>query len=201
LSKNSNKGKFSAYDKIKSEVAMYLGKGKFPPVKNFISVIHSNENLFNLFMKEISSLFGEIDSVSDAFAFDFTDYYKPEMGKNLVRQFFSFKDLTEGDFIVEIKKKCLEFEEKFSENGKRRLNIDPGYIDLYKLVLVSEKYMGHKIYLRNGICADMVLLLGKNKITPFMWTFPDFKSGKYDEYFLSLRRTYKNQLKAKNLIP
>ncbi len=180
---------------------MYMGKGKFPPVKNFISVIHSNPELFEKFKQEISNYFGEIDSVSEPFPFDFTDYYKPEMGENLVRQFFSFETLTEADFIVEIKKKCLEFEEKYSEKGKRRLNIDPGYIDLYKLVLVSEKYMGHKIYLKDGICADMVLLLGKSKITPFMWTFPDFKSGRYDQYFLSLRKIYKNQLKEKNLIP
>ncbi len=180
---------------------MFLGKGKFPPVKNFISVIHSNNELFEQFKEEISKEFGSVDTISEPFPFDFTDYYKPEMGENLVRQFFSFKDLTEGDFIVQIKKKCLEYEEKYSENGKRRLNIDPGYIDLYKLVLVSEKYMGHKIYLRDGICADLVLLLGKNKITPFIWTFPDFKSGRYTEYFLTLRKTYKNQLKELKIIP
>ncbi|BBB33433.1 conserved hypothetical protein [Thermotomaculum hydrothermale] len=180
---------------------MYLGKGKFPPVKNFISVIHSKDGLFEDFKEKISKDFGEIDTESEPFPFDFTDYYKPEMGENLYRQFFSFKNLTEGDFIVEIKKKCLEYEEKYSEEGKRRLNIDPGYIDLYKLVLVSEKYMGHKIYLREGICADMVLLLGKNKITPFVWTFPDFKSGIYDKYFLNLRNIYKNQLKEMKIIP
>ena len=180
---------------------MFLGKGKFPPVKNFISVIHSNNELFEQFKEEISKDFGSVDTISEPFPFDFTDYYKPEMGENLVRQFFSFKDLTEGDFIVQIKKKCLEYEEKYSESGKRRLNIDPGYIDLYKLVLVSEKYMGHKIYLRDGICADLVLLLGKNKITPFIWTFPDFKSERYTEYFLNLRKTYKNQLKELKIIP
>jgi len=180
---------------------MYLGKGKFPPVKNFVSVIHSDKNLFESFMEQIASQFGEIDTVSEAFDFDFTDYYKPEMGENLKRQFFSFKDLTEGDYIVEIKKKCLEFEENFSENGKRRLNIDPGYIDLYKLVLVSEKYMGHKIYLKDGICADLVLLLGKNKTNPFIWTFPDFKSKRYDDYILKLRKIYKQQLKNLKIIP
>ncbi len=180
---------------------MYLGKGKFPPVKNFISVIHSDNKLFEKFKREISNIFGQTDTVSPPFPFDFTDYYKPEMGENLVRQFFSFETLTEADFIVEIKKKCLEFEEIYSQNGKRKLNIDPGYIDLYKLVLVSEKYMGHKIYLRDGICADMVLLLGKSKVTPFMWTFPDFKSGRYDEYILTLRKGYKNRLKELKIIP
>ncbi len=180
---------------------MFLGKGKFPPVKNFVSVIHSDEKLFENFKQKISKHFGEIDTISEPFPFDFTDYYKPEMGENLKRQFFSFKKLTEGDFIVNIKKKCLEYEENFSENGKRRLNIDPGYIDLYKLVLVSEKYMGHKIYLREGICADLVLLLGKKKLTPFIWTFPDFRSGRYDEYFLKLREIYKNQLKSLKIIP
>ncbi|NOY22052.1 MAG: DUF4416 family protein [Acidobacteria bacterium] len=47
----------------------------------------------------------------------------------------------------------------------------------------------------------MVLLLGKKRVTPFRWTFPDFKSGNYDDYILELRRDYLRQLKELGIVP
>ncbi|NOZ13240.1 MAG: DUF4416 family protein [Acidobacteria bacterium] len=180
---------------------MYLGKGKFPPVKFFVSVIyHSREDLETAAAAVRESV-GEIDLQSEAFPFDFTDYYETEMGSPLFRVFLSVSKTGQADGILSIKKACLALENRFSEENRRKVNLDPGYIDLYKLVLVSEKYLGHKIYLGEGICADLVLLLGKKQVTPFRWTFPDFKSGRYDEFILTLRRNYLRQLKNEGVLP
>ncbi len=180
---------------------MYLGKGKFPPVKFFVSVIYSNPEDLKGVTSAIRESVGEIGSESEPFPFDFTDYYASEMGSPLFRVFLPLARMGSADGIVSIKKACLELEARFSRSNRRRVNLDPGYIDVYKLVLVSEKYMGHKIYLGEGICADMVLLLGKTKVTPFRWTFPDFKSGRYDGYILELRRAYLRQLRKAGFIP
>ena len=180
---------------------MYLGKGKFPPVKFFVSIIYHGEEELNAAIKGIQRGIGKIDSRSEAYPFDFTDYYKPEMGSPLFRVFLSLAHIGPANRIIEIKKACLKLEAQFSEGDCRKINLDPGYIDLYKLVLVSEKYMGHKIYIGEGICADMVLLLGKKKVSPFRWTFPDFKSGRYDTYILTLRQNYLSQLKNSGIVP
>jgi len=180
---------------------MYLGKGKFPPVKFFVSVIYSNPEDLHTATSAIRESIGDTDSQSEPFPFDFTDYYASEMGSPLFRVFLPLVRMGPADGIVPIKKICLELETRFSRSNRRRVNLDPGYIDVYKLVLVSEKYMGHKIYLGEGICADMVLLLGKKKVTPFRWTFPDFKSGNYDEYILELRRAYLSKLKEVGFVP
>lgn len=180
---------------------MYLGKGKFPPVKFFVSVIYHDQKNFDEVSAAIRQSMGDIDTESEPFPFDFTDYYTSEMGSPLFRVFFSLAKPGPADGILSIKKACLELETRFSAGNHRQVNLDPGYIDLYKLVLVSEKYLGHKIYLSEGICADMVLFLGKKKVTPFRWTFPDFKSGRYDEYILRLRRDYLRQLKDEGIIP
>lgn len=180
---------------------MYLGKGKFPPVKFFVSVIYKNPRDLKAATLAIREFLGETDLESESFPFDFTNYYVSEMGSPLFRVFLPLAEMGLADGILPIKKTCLELEARFSEGTKRKINLDPGYIDMYKLVLVSEKYMGHKIYLGAGICADMVLLLGKKKVTPFRWTFPDFKSGRYDGYLLELRRAYLRQLRKAGFVP
>ncbi len=180
---------------------MYLGKGKFPPVKFFVSVIYHKPEDLKAVIAAIRESMGDIDTESEPFPFDFTDYYSSEMGSPLFRVFLSLAKTGLADGILPVKKACLELEARFSMGDQRRVNLDPGYIDMYKLVLVSEKYMGHKIYLAEGICADMVLLLGKKKVTPFRWTFPDFKSGNYDDYILRLRRDYLRQLKEMGIVP
>ena len=180
---------------------MYLGKGKFPPVKFFVSVIYNDRGNFDEVKSAIRESMGDIDTESEPFPFDFTDYYASEMGSPLFRVFLSLTKAGPADGILSIKRACMELETRFSVGNQRQVNLDPGYIDLYKLVLVSEKYMGHKIYLSGGICADMVLFLGKTKVTPFRWTFPDFKSGRYDKHILRLRRDYLRQLKNEGIIP
>ncbi|RLE17414.1 MAG: hypothetical protein DRJ14_06475 [Acidobacteria bacterium] len=183
------------------EAIMYLGKGKFPPVKFFISVIYHDSGDLDAVVAAVRESIGEISTPSESFPFDFTDYYEPEMGSPLFRIFLPLKKTGPADGILPIKKACLELEARFSEKNRRKVNLDPGYIDLYKLVLVSEKYLGHKIYIGEGICADMVLLLGKKQVTPFRWTFPDFKSGNYDNYILELRKNYLQQLKNEGILP
>ena len=175
---------------------MAMEKGAFPPVKFFVSVIYHDMDNLSQVKATISQHIGNIDSQSESFPFDLTDYYNSEMGSPLFRTFLSLKQMGQADQIVPVKQECLSLERAFTVDGQRTINIDPGYIDMYKLVLVSEKYMGHKIYLGHGICADLVLLLGKKRVTPFQWTFPDFKSGIYTPYLLDLRRLYLNQLKV-----
>jgi len=135
----------------------------------------------------------EIQHQSEEFLFDQTEYYSTEMGEGLKRCFLSIKGLQSLEFSSDWKLKTVEIEQQLSKIGKRRINLDPGYLDLSRVVLFSGKEGSHKIYLRNGVWADLVLLKDKGGYRNFPWTFPDIRTGRYDDFFLQLRAEFKKE--------
>ena len=135
----------------------------------------------------------EIQHQSQEFPFDQTDYYSTEMGEGLKRCFLSIKGLQSLEFSADWKLKTAEIEQQLSNKGKRKINLDPGYLDLSRVVLLSGKEGSHKIYLRDGVWADLVLLKDKRGYRNFPWTFPDIRTGLYDDYFLQLRAEFKKE--------
>lgn len=163
-------------------------------VKIFYGFIFQSETLFEQAIEEISATYGVIDTQSLLIDFTFTDYYSGEMGHHLKRKFVSLKDLFAPEDIVEIKNFSIELERKYSVDGKRRVNIDPGYVNLAKVVLSTTKDFAHRVYLRDGIFAEVTLLFRDKRYNPLPWTFPDYKTPQYQSYFLELRETYRHQL-------
>jgi hypothetical protein len=142
--------------------------------------------------------FGRIDHRGEPHPFTGTDYYEDEMGAGLVRLIISFEPLGSPPEIVQAKLDTARIEEDLSEGGGRRVNIDPGYMDYYKIVLASFKEGPQKIYLGKGVYADPVLLYYDGAFTPLQWTFPDFKAGVYREDFRAIRALYKKARREEN---
>jgi hypothetical protein len=168
-----------------------------PVVKLFVITIHSDVNILQRAAADLESSFGPIDWMSEDFPFDITDYYQSEMGTGLNRRFYSFAQLIHPDEIAAIKLFTNSVEDKYRRVSGRSINLDPGYMDTYKVVLASAKFGGQKIYLRDGIYADMTLLMNKGKWESFIWGFPDFKSGRYDAALSTIRNIFKKQVTAR----
>ena len=159
--------------------------------------LHHDASICDSAINQFQVEWGETDFVSEDFPFTETDYYQNEMGADLYRRFYSFRDLIQPDLIVEAKLHCNVIEEKYAKEGNRLVNLDAGYLDTYKVVLASAKFGGQKVYLRDGIYADMTLSMYKGKWESFVWGFPDFKSRKYDAVLSRIRDRYKQQLRPK----
>ncbi|MGY8697599.1 MAG: DUF4416 family protein [bacterium] len=137
-----------------------------------------------------------IQQQSDEFPFNKTDYYADEMGNELKRCFLSVEGLQSLESAVEWKLKTQEIEKRLSLDGKRRINLDPGYLDFHRVVLLSGKEGPQKIYLRDGIWADLVLFKERGGYRELAWTFPDLKDGRYDDFFMQVRAEYKAEIKS-----
>ncbi|MFC1498321.1 DUF4416 family protein [Verrucomicrobiota bacterium] len=162
------------------------------PVKLFCGMIAWNEDVLKTAQGTLTSLFGDIDQQSDIFPFPSTDYYDKEMGNNLLRKFVSFVELIDPARLADIKVKTNSIEKEFAveqDGGKRRtVNLDPGYVTPAKVILATAKNFSHRIYLRDGIYAETTMNFDKNGCIHHDWTYPDFKLGRYNKFFLELRK-------------
>jgi len=167
------------------------------PVKLFVGILTSIPSLLPELEERLVELFGPIDSKSDLFLFNQTNYYDQEMGSPIYRCFFAFNQMIDASEIAAAKVKTNELESAFSAQNSsvlRPVNLDPGYIEQSKVVLASTKNFFHRILVSKGIYAEVTLHYQAKKWQDFPWTFPDYKSNHYQEYFFSLRNLYRDQL-------
>jgi hypothetical protein len=165
------------------------------PVKMIIAVLWSDEASREQVFAECKTLWGSMDFQGADHVFDVTDYYEPEMGSPLYRRLISFKDLVQPDRLAELKLRTNEIEMRHRASAGRLINLDIGYLDHNKLVLASAKAAGQKIYVGQGMYADLIARFGHGNYQPFEWTFIDFKDGRYNKELNEIRDIYLSQLR------
>jgi hypothetical protein len=168
---------------------------KAKPVKLITGFIYNDPAVAAKAQAALAKKFGQIDFTSPEIPFTHTDYYTNEFGKGLKRKFFSFKKLIPPSRLAQIKISTNTLERKFAKNGLRCVNIDPGYLDLSKLVLASTKDYKHRIYLDKSIYAEITLFYQQNSFCGWDWTYPDYKTPEYIAVFNQIRGIYADQLK------
>jgi hypothetical protein len=166
------------------------------PVKMFAGLLTRYPELAEEAAAKLEQEYGRIDSRGGPFPFDSTRYYEEEMGPSLSRYFLSFQPTITPDRIAGAKRWTNELEDRLAAlqtEVSRPINIDPGYLDESKIVLASTKNFYHRIYLADGIFAEVTLHFEKGEWQSFPWTFPDFRTGRYSAYFMDLRRLFRSQ--------
>ena len=96
------------------------------------------------------------------------------MGAPLYRRVFAFDKFIQQNDLAQIKHTTNQIEQKYSQNGKRMVNIDPGYLLHERFVLASGKNYSHRIYIGDGIYADLTLIYHKGSFQKLPWTYPDY---------------------------
>ncbi len=172
-----------------------------PLVKPVAAVLHRDPGLLGDALAALERVFSPVDVRGPAHPFDMTDYYEAELGPGLQRTLVAFRDLRPPTFLVEAKHRASAVEDRFRRDGRRRVNVDVGYLDLHKLVLASWKARGHKLYLDRGVYADLTLLYGGGRFRPLEWSFPDFRTGRYDADLHAVRERLREQLRAFRAAP
>jgi len=167
------------------------------PVKLFVGILYTDESFLEKTITLVVKKFAETDFKSPVFEFTSSDYYKAEMGWPIFREFVSFHNLINPKELAKIKIETNKIENELAEN-KRKVNLDPGYMDTNKVVLASAKFNAQKIYLDHGIYADPTLLYEKGKFEAYPSAFPDFKTNLYEKTFLHIRALYKEQCRKMN---
>ncbi|MBM4431764.1 MAG: DUF4416 family protein [Chloroflexi bacterium] len=172
-----------------------MGKVRQPaPVKLITSIFTGDETLLAVARGALVNRFGAIDYSSDLLSFDHTSYYAREFGQGLTRQIVAFTDLIPPQRLARVKRLTNQLEMIWAVGGRRRVNLDPGYVSSGKLVLATTKDYSHRIYIGQGIYAEVTLKYERGAFHPWEWTYPDYASPTYLAIFAHIRQLYVAQL-------
>ena len=164
-------------------------------IKLIIGAIYPEIEFLDFAKAQILELNYIINKQSKEYPFDLTEYYNSEMGPNLKRCFLAVKGLETIEEAYKWKIEMIKIENNLSHYGKRRINLDPGYLDSQKIILFSKKSGPQKIYIRKGIWGDIALIKQKDGFQYLPWTFPDIREGRYNSFFLEAIKEFKEDRK------
>lgn len=150
-------------------------------------------------MKEIETTlvehFGPVGLRSELVPFTWTDYYNAEMGEKILRRWLVFSSPVNLLESWRFKLASCEVENDLRREGKRRINIDPGFIQLDGLWLLTTKAAGHRAYLDEGIWIELTLRFLREHCEKLPWTYPDHRDPAAQAFFLKARELLKKELR------
>jgi hypothetical protein len=147
------------------------------PVILFLAVLYNRNALADEAVAAFSERFGPAASSCGPISFVHTTYYSSEMGTELFKTYLTFQRRLPREELAHIKVFTNQIEQRFLSNGRRTINLDPGYLSRDKLVLASTKDFYHRIYLSDGIFAEVTLHYRQGTFRYFSWTYPDYKES------------------------
>lgn len=164
----------------------------FEKEKLIIGVIYHDEAVLNDAMAILTEELGETDDCSEEFSFsgEFSTYYDEELGGEGLRRIYSFKELIDPARQADIKTRTNEIEAMFSESGKRKINLDPGFINHGRLLLATTKETGFRIPLKNGIYTELTLFWARGGWQKLPWTYRDYQSERVQAFITRVRQSY-----------
>lgn len=163
------------------------------PPKNAVliaGILYNDRVRYADLREALISDFGDLYAESDHYSFHESSYYADEMGETLTRVYVAWGKTVAQDTLPEIKHKACAREALFAQHGKRNVNIDPGLLTPHNLILASCKDFTQRIYLRDGIYAEMTLMVKKGMLCPLPWTYPDYAAPRTRLFFNEIRRAF-----------
>lgn len=148
----------------------------------------------------LSGRLGPFSLCAPSEPFRCTDYYAREMGPRLLRSYAAFTRLIDPAELADLKQEACSLEQALAlragRPGRRVANIDVGCLDLGRLALATTKDRSHRLYLRDGIFAEVTLAWRDGRFEAQPWTYPDYRSEAARGFFAEARRAYRERLRG-----
>lgn len=142
--------------------------------------------------------YGPVGLTSDEYVFDQTRYYESSMGGELRKLLWAFDRLLPLDALADVKLASNALERELAAGGAypeaRPLNLDPGYLVLGKFLLATTKDQAHRVYLRDGIFAEVTLAYRAGTFQPWPWTYADYRLPEVIAFLNQTRDRYRQLL-------
>lgn len=169
-------------------------------VKCIVGILAADEDALSTACRMISDRLGEIDLRSEVWPFEHTDYYNEQTGDSIIKHIVSLAELIDPGRLAEIKHTTNEIEKELADqlgyDCARPVNLDPGYIEMSKLVLASTKNFANRIYIGSQMYAEVTLVYRKGQWQGHIFTYPDHSDARYHSFFDRVREKLMEQTKS-----
>lgn len=170
------------------------------PALLVVAAFSRHDDAFATAREAMERAFGPVALASEPFPFDQTAYYEPTMGPLLRKRLWAFHDLVAPDRLPELKHHTNALEASIAATGvypeSRPINLDPGYLVLGKFLLATTKDQAHRVYLRDGIFAEVTLHYHAGAFHPWPWTYADYRLPEVLAFLEEARTFYRARLAA-----
>jgi len=166
------------------------------PARLVISALTPHDDLVQPISIRLAEELGPVQEQIGPIQFNYTDYYDREMGPGIFRWLLSFAQLVDKSSLASIKLLTNGVEQSYTERGKRKINLDPALLSLGNFVLATGKDNAHRIYLNEGIFADLTLVFRGGTYRPLDWTYPDYADPTLIDILNRIRDDYKSCLRG-----
>lgn len=172
-----------------------------PEVLPFFAIAWTGEGRCDAVEARLTGLVGPLGLRSTPYCFsEFSRYYDAELGGRVWKYLVAADRLVAADELVTIKLATEEIEAEFrrppEEGGSRTVNIDPGYVSGWQVVLATVKNQGHRLYLERGIFGEVTLRFIRGRFEALPWTYPDYLSEPVQKALDRFRRRYLELLRG-----
>lgn len=169
----------------------------FEPEKMILGVIYHDAKIRDAALDVLCKRYGPIEDASEEFSFSrtYSDYYDAEIGGECFRRIYSFRDTVDPSRQAQIKIDTNRIEESFSVDGKRRINLDPGFMNAGRLLLATTKPGFFRIPLSDGIYSELTLIWSRGAWQTFFWTYRDYQSESVHAFLRGVRAAYLDRRK------
>jgi len=163
-----------------------------PPCVQLVAAFSASVPALEWIWSKVENQFGPIGLLSPRFPFSESAYYNASMGDDLQKQFAVMEAWYDPAELASHKLVANAWEDEMAQSRRfdvpRPLNIDPGYMSMTKLVLASTKNREHRLYLRDGIYAEVTLAFRDQRWQPNPWTYPDYQREDLIAFFQEARQ-------------
>ncbi|MDA7914772.1 DUF4416 family protein [Rubripirellula sp.] len=169
------------------------------PVVRFCAVITRHKDARKWAIARLAEQWGQATVCSVEIPFEAGGYYTPSMGSGLHKSLIAVADFADPGGLADWKNETNEWEQEYTRSSQheedRPLNLDPGYMTQAKLVLATTKDRDHRLYLRDGMFAEVTLTYVGKAWQHHRWTYPSYRTDEVATFANQCRADLRQHLK------
>lgn len=167
-----------------------------PAVKRIAGLLGASIELLHEAQRVLGDAVAPVAWATEPARWTVSRYYEPEIGPETWRQYVALDGVMPPEDLIDLKLTTNALEARWSNAAGRPVNIDPGYVDLSRLVLASTKDAAHRVYLGRGIYAEVTLRFVSGQFEALAHTYADYAAADVRVFFTRVREGYRLELAA-----